>query len=77
MSREITFSADNKSIFYFTKTGAATTIWRQPLDALASVKVASLPGRSVDWIRSSPDGSKLGLTIATPRAEAVLLREVR
>jgi eukaryotic-like serine/threonine-protein kinase len=73
----ITFSADNKSIFYPTKTGAATTIWRQPLDALSSVKVASLPGTSVDWIRSSSDGSKLGLTIATPRAEAVLLREVR
>ncbi len=38
------FSADNKSIFYTTKIGADTTIWRQPVDGAAPVKVATLQG---------------------------------
>jgi Tol biopolymer transport system component len=72
----IAFSADSKSVFYATKTGADTTIWRQPLDAVTAVKVASLPGKNVQWISSSPDGTKLGLVVLAPTSEAVLLRDL-
>jgi serine/threonine protein kinase len=71
------FSADNQSIFYVTEKGADATIWRQPLEAAAPVKVASLPGRTVNWIRPSPDGKKLGLILEAPTSEAVLLHDVR
>jgi len=71
------FSADDKSIFYVTEKGSDTTIWRQPLETAAPVKVASLPGRTVNWIRPSPDGKKLGLILEAPTSEAVLLHDVR
>jgi hypothetical protein len=71
------FSADNESIFYTTRTGADTTIWRQPIDGAVPVKVATLQGKYVYWLRPSPDGKKLGLTIGTPTSEAVLLRDLR
>jgi hypothetical protein len=70
------FSADNKSIFYVTRTGTDETIWRQPLDADTPAKVTSLPGKVVNWIRPSPDGKKLGLILETPTSEAILLRDV-
>jgi serine/threonine protein kinase len=72
----IAFSADNKSVFYTTRAGADTTIWRHPLDGATPVKVASLPGKLVRWIRPSPDGKKLGLVLDAPTSEAVLLRDV-
>jgi serine/threonine protein kinase len=71
------FSADSKSVFYVTRSGADATIWRQPLDAAAPTKVAALPGKAVNWMRPSPDGTKLGLILETPTSEAVLLRDVR
>ena len=71
------FSADNRSVFYVTEKGADATIWRQPLETTAPVKVASLPGRMVNWIRPSPDGKKLGLILEAPTSEAVLLHDVR
>jgi Tol biopolymer transport system component len=71
------FSADNKSIFYATKTGASTTIWRQPVDGATPVKVATLQGKAVYWLRPSPDGKKLGLSIGTSTFEAVLLHDLR
>jgi serine/threonine protein kinase len=71
-----TFSVDNKSIFYVTRTGADETIWRQGLDADTPVKVASLPGKVVNWIRPSPDGKKIGLILETPTSEAIVLRDV-
>jgi serine/threonine protein kinase len=74
---EVAFSVDGKSVFYTVRTGADTTIWRQPADAATPIKVASLPGKFVFWLRPSPDGKKLGLTIGTPTSEAVLLHDVR
>jgi hypothetical protein len=71
------FSADNRSIFYVTEKGADATIWRQPLETTAPVKVAGLPGRTVNWIKPSPDGKKLGLILEAPTSEAVLLHDVR
>jgi Tol biopolymer transport system component len=71
------FSADSKSVFYVTKSGADATIWRQPLDAAAPAKVVALSGKVVNWMRPSPDGTKLGLILETPTSEAVLLRDVR
>jgi serine/threonine protein kinase/Tol biopolymer transport system component len=72
---EITFATDGKSIFYFTGPGFSETIWRQPLVGKANaVKVVSLPGKQVHWIRPSPGGKKLGLTLATPSSEAVIIR---
>jgi Tol biopolymer transport system component len=71
------FSADNKSIFYVTRKGADATIWRQALDTAIPGKVASLPGRTVNWIRPSPDGKKLGLILEAPTSEAVLLHNVK
>ncbi len=71
------FSADSRSIFYVTEKGADATIWRQPLETATPVKVASLPGRTVNWIRPSPDGKKLGLILEAPTSEAVLLHDVR
>jgi hypothetical protein len=71
------FSADNRSIFYVTQKGADATIWRQPLETAPPVKVASLPARTVNWIRPSPDGKKLGLILEAPTSEAVLLHDVR
>ncbi len=71
------FSADSRSIFYVTEKGADATIWRQPLETATPVKVTSLPGRTVNWIRPSPDGKKLGLILEAPTSEAVLLHDVR
>jgi Tol biopolymer transport system component len=74
----IAFLADNKGVFYPTQTGADTTIWRQPLEASAPVKVASIPsGEGVYWIRPSPDGTKLGWVLYTQQSRAVLLRDAR
>jgi serine/threonine protein kinase len=75
--KRFAFSADNKSIFYVSEKGSEATIWRQPLDTSSPVKVASLPGRTVNWIRPSPDGKKLGLILEAPTSEAVLLHDVR
>ena len=75
--KRFAFSADNKSIFYVTEQGSDATIWRQPLETATPVKVASLPGRTVNWIRPSPDGKKLGLILEAPTSEAVLLHDVR
>ena len=41
------------------------------------VKMASITGKSVLWLRPSPDGKKLGLILESPTSEAVLLRDVR
>jgi Tol biopolymer transport system component len=71
------FSADDKAIFFATKTGTDSTIWRQSLDGAAPVKVSTLPGKTVRWIRTSPDGSNLGLILDTPQSEAVLLKDVQ
>ncbi len=73
----VAFSLDNKSVFYTTKIGLDTTIWRQPLDAVTPVKVMTLPGKEVEWISPSPDGKKLGLILTTPTSEAVLLYDRR
>jgi serine/threonine protein kinase len=75
--KRFAFSADNMSIFYVSEKGSEATIWRQPLDTSSPVKVASLPGRTVNWIRPSPDGKKLGLILEAPTSEAVLLHDVR
>jgi len=74
---EIAFSADSKNVYYQTMTGDDTTIWRQPIDSATPVKVSTLLGKRVRWIRPSPDGKKLGLTLATPTSEAILLRDVQ
>jgi serine/threonine protein kinase len=75
--KRFAFSADNKSIFYVTEKGSDATIWRQSLEAATAVRVVSLPGRTVNWIRPSPDGKKLGLILEAPTSEAVLLHDVR
>jgi len=75
--RLIVFSADDKSFYYCTRTDAGTTIWRQSLDTGPPVKLASLPGRNVQWMMPSPDGTKLGFILTTPQSEAVLVREVQ
>ena len=73
----VAFSADSKTIFYTTRTGADSTIWRQPLGAGTAVKVATLSGKTVVWIRPSPDGKKLGLTLIASTSEAALIRDIR
>jgi Tol biopolymer transport system component len=73
----VAFSADSKTIFYTTWNGADSAIWRQPLDAGAAVRVAILPGKTVVWIRPSPDGKKLGLTLIASTSEAALIRDIR
>jgi Tol biopolymer transport system component len=73
----IAFSTDHQSIFYSMRTAAESTIWRQPLDATTPVKVAIISGKLVDWIRPSPDATRLGLITEAPRSSAVLLRDNR
>jgi serine/threonine protein kinase len=73
----VAFSTDSKGVFYVTEKGEDATIWRQPLDTQIPVKVASLPGKRVNWIRPSPDGKRLGLILEAPTSEAVLLHDVR
>jgi serine/threonine protein kinase len=72
----VVFSADNKSVFYAAMTGLDTTIWRQPLDGPPPVKVANIPGKYVNFLKLSPDGQRLGLSLLAPTSEAVLLRDV-
>ena len=78
------FSADSKSLFYNTtgaaysgdtETGAGTTVWRQPLNTTTRVKVASFPGRIIEFMKLSPYGKRLGLITWTPQSEAVLIRD--
>jgi serine/threonine protein kinase len=71
------FSADDKAVFFTTKTGPDSIVWRQSLVSAAPIKVATLPGKTVRWIRSSPDGANLGLIVDTPQSQAVLLRDVQ
>jgi serine/threonine protein kinase len=71
------FSTDDKAVYFGTKTGADSAIWRQSLDKGAAVKISSLPGKTVRWIRPSPDGKSLGLIVETPQSEAVLLKDVQ
>jgi serine/threonine protein kinase len=72
----VVFSSDNKSVFYAAVTGLDTTIWRQPIDANPPVKVANIPGKYVNFLKLSPDGQRLGLSLLAPTSEAVLLRDV-
>ncbi len=72
----VVFSSDNKSVFYAAVTGLDTTIWRQPVDANPPVKVANIPGKYVNFLKLSPDGQRLGLSLLAPTSEAVLLRDV-
>jgi serine/threonine protein kinase len=73
----IAFSPDNKAVYYPTMTGPDSTIWLQPLDSPNAVKVTSLPGKQVEWMRLSPDGTRMGLILESPQSEAVLLRETK
>jgi Tol biopolymer transport system component len=73
----VAFSADSKTIFYTTGTGADSTIWQQSLTTTTALKVATLSGKTIAWIRPSPDGKKLGLTLVAPTSEAALIRDVR
>jgi hypothetical protein len=72
----VVFSSDNKSVFYAAMTGLDTTIWRQPVDAKPPVKVANIPGKYVNFLKLSPDGQRLGLSLLAPTSEAVLLRDI-
>ena len=72
----VAFSADSKTIFYVARTGADSTIWQQLLTAATASKVATLPGKNVVWIRPSPDGKKLGLTLTAPTSEAAIIRDI-
>jgi Tol biopolymer transport system component len=73
----VAFSADSKTIFYVARTGADSIIWQQPLSATTAFKVATLSGKAIVWIRPSPDGKKLGLTLSAPTSEAALIRDIR
>jgi len=73
----ITFSPDGKGVFFATVLNADTTIWRQPLNGPAAVKVMTLPGALAWQMRASPSGVMLGLIVSTPRSRAVLLRDVQ
>jgi Tol biopolymer transport system component len=77
LSFQVAFSADSKTVFYATETGADATLWRRALDTSFAVKVVTLAGKSVEGIRVSPDGKKLGLIVSTPTSEALLLRDVQ
>jgi len=72
-----TFSADNKSVFYSTQSETGAALWKQPLNTSTPTKVADLPGKTVWNLRTSPDGTRLGLTVDSPRAQAILLHETR
>jgi hypothetical protein len=53
-------------------------IWRQSLLGTApAVKVVSLPGKLIAWMKPSPDGKKLGLALGTPSSEAVIIHAPR
>jgi Tol biopolymer transport system component len=73
----VAFSADSKTIFYTTWNGADSTIWQQSLTAATALKVATLSGKMIVWIRPSPDGKKLGLTLTASTSEAALIRDIR
>jgi Tol biopolymer transport system component len=73
----ISFSPDNQGVLYTTKSGADSTIWRQPLRSVAPVEVAKIPEKSVFLMHPSPDGTKLGLITTAPQAQAVLVRNIR
>jgi len=74
----VTVSADHLSVFYATTNDTETTIWQQPFNSVTPVKAAGLPGERVLWMKVSPDGKKLGLTLMplSPQSEAVLIRDV-
>ena len=71
------FSNDDKSIFFATKSGTDSTIWRQSVEQGSPAKVSTLQGKTVRWIRPSPDGKSLGIVVETPQSEAILLRDVQ
>jgi dipeptidyl aminopeptidase/acylaminoacyl peptidase len=73
---QIAFAADNKVVYYTTLSDAGSTIWKQPLDA-AREKLMDFPGKTIRYLRASPDGSRLGVLIDNPRSHAVVLREDR
>jgi serine/threonine protein kinase len=71
---QIAFAADNRVVYYTTYTDAGSTIWKQPLDA-ARERLMDFPGKTILYLRASPDGSRLGMLIDNPRSHAVVLRE--
>jgi DNA-binding winged helix-turn-helix (wHTH) protein len=73
----VAFSTDQKSIFYSIRKAGGSTIWRQPLDSTSPVKIASISGKLVDWIRPSPDGTRLGFISEAPQSSTVFLRDAR
>lgn len=74
----LTFSTDNKSVYYPSWSATGETVWSQPLDALTPSKIATFPpGANISWMRQSPDGKNLGLIVRNPRSNAVLLRDTR
>jgi dipeptidyl aminopeptidase/acylaminoacyl peptidase len=73
---EVAFAADGKSVFYSTRNGLDTTIWRWSLGASSAVKVTTIPGRFMAWMEASPDGKRLGISLFAPTSEAVLIRDV-
>jgi Tol biopolymer transport system component len=73
----VAFSADSKTIFYVARTGADSVISQQSLTGTTASKVVTLSGKAVAWIRPSPDGKKLGLTLIAPTSEAALIRDIR
>jgi DNA-binding winged helix-turn-helix (wHTH) protein/Tol biopolymer transport system component len=73
----VAFSTDQKSIFYSVRKAGGSTIWRQPLDSTSPVKIATISGKVVEWIRPSPDGTKIGFISEAPRSSTVFLRDAR
>jgi len=69
------FSSDSESLFYTTRAGNDTVIWRQPLKGGPALNMGVLPGKSALWLRPSPDGGKLGVISSTPTSQAVLIRD--
>ena len=70
-------SPDGKTIYYFSRKEADSTVWQMPIDSTTPTQLTTFPGRTIKYLQASPDGQRLGLVVQKPESQVVLLHEVR
>ena len=68
---------DGKTVYYFSRKEADTTLWQMPIDTAVPTHLTTFAGRTVKYLQASPDGHRLGAVVQKPTSQVVLLHEVR
>ena len=73
--RSLTFTPDDRSVFFVARGESADSVYELPLDGSAPTKQIEFRGAHLAMLMVSPTGKFLGAVAAKPVSDAVLLEE--